>query len=172
MHVNLSPASLELGEICSEVRAQLAATGLEPGRLVIEITESSVLHHTKVVERTLEGLKELGARLAVDDFGTGDSSFSYLRNFPVDTVKIDRVFIEGLGRDPGSTALVHAIVRLAHSLALQVVAEGVELEVQAEGLRQLDCNFAQGWLFSRALPLDELRRHLADKGSTSRGGGS
>ncbi len=168
IHVNLTPASLESGDVVEAVADVLERTGLLPQRLVIEITESSVLHHTSAVEEILAALKGLGARLAVDDFGTGYSSFAYLRKFPVDTIKIDRAFIEGLGRDPGATALVQAIVRLAHSLALEVVAEGVEQESQAAGLRQLGCSLGQGWLFSRALPLDELRRLLAGEGESSR----
>jgi EAL domain-containing protein (putative c-di-GMP-specific phosphodiesterase class I) len=103
-------------------------------------------------EETLGRLKTLGVKLVVDDFGTGYSSLSYLRRFPVDLLKVDRSFVDGLGSDPGDSAIVTAIVTLAHTLGLQAVAEGVESEEQLSELRRLGCDTAQGFYFARPVP--------------------
>ena len=105
----------------------------------------------------LSALKELGVLLAIDDFGTGYSSLSYLQRFPLDILKVDRMFVEELGMRTGGDEIVSAVIELAHALGLEVVAEGVETEQQLEALCSLGCDFAQGFLFSRPVPAAELR---------------
>jgi EAL domain-containing protein (putative c-di-GMP-specific phosphodiesterase class I) len=130
----------------------LDETGLDPGRLVLELTESLLMQDTEATIAKLENLKHLGVHLAIDDFGTGYSSLSYLRRFPVDILKIDRSFVEGLGTEAEESALARAIVKLGHTLRLKTVAEGIEASAQLEALRALECNFGQG--FFLAHPLD------------------
>ena len=105
----------------------------------------------------LRALKELGVLLAIDDFGTGYSSLSYLQRFPLDVLKVDRMFVHDLDGDNGGRAIVSAVISLAHALGLEVVAEGVETEQQLEALGELHCDFAQGFLFSQPVPASELR---------------
>ena len=106
--------------------------------------------------RVLRALKDLGVTLAIDDFGTGYSSLSHLQRFPLDILKIDKSFVDELGADRGGAEIVAAVVKLAHALGLQVIAEGVETERQLDALVRLDCDFAQGYLFSRPVPAHEL----------------
>jgi len=105
----------------------------------------------------LQALKEIGVLLAIDDFGTGYSSLSYLQRFPLDILKVDQMFVHDLGQDGGGDEIVSAVISLAHALGLEVVAEGVETIQQLEILRSLNCDFAQGFLFSRAVPANELQ---------------
>ena len=130
----------------------LARTGLEPRALLLEITESILVEHDEEIVTRLHALKELGVRLAVDDFGTGFSSLAYLRRFPVDMLKIDRAFVQGVGGGPEDEALAHAIVRLGEALGLQTLAEGIETHAQADGLVGLGCTLGQGYWFAR--PMD------------------
>jgi len=104
----------------------------------------------------LHALKDLGVRLAIDDFGTGYSSLTYLKRFPIDVIKVDKSFVDGLGRDAGDEAIVATVVELAHTLGMQAVAEGVETDVQLRWLRQLHCDVAQGYLFSRPVPAGDI----------------
>jgi len=115
----------------------------------------------------LRALKEIGVLLAIDDFGTGYSSLSYLQRFPLDVLKVDRMFVEQLGMRSGGDEIVSAVIQLAHALGLEVVAEGVETEQQLDVLRSLDCDFAQGFLFSRPVPAAELRAQFGLQLSTS-----
>jgi EAL domain-containing protein (putative c-di-GMP-specific phosphodiesterase class I) len=147
--VNVSPRQLQNDELVECVAATLAATGLPPSSLVLEITETVMMHDTDVTITRLEALKALGVRLAVDDFGTGYSSLSYLQRFPVDILKIDRAFVSSLGAETSEVSLAPAIVSLARTLHLEVVAEGVETEMQGEILAALGCDFAQGYYFAR-----------------------
>jgi EAL domain-containing protein (putative c-di-GMP-specific phosphodiesterase class I) len=123
---------------------------------VLEITESAILIDTEKTSAHLNRLKALGVKLALDDFGTGYYSLSHLRRFPVDVVKIDRVFIDGIATDRGAHALVQAIVRLGRGLNIDVVAEGIEQQSQADALLHLRCPFGQGWFLCEALPRDSL----------------
>jgi diguanylate cyclase (GGDEF)-like protein/PAS domain S-box-containing protein len=156
LSVNLSARQLGVPELVDTVRDVLAETGLDPSRLCLEITESVLMDDVVSSIEALLDLKDLGVRLAIDDFGTGYSSLSYLRRFPVDVVKLDRSFIAGLGVDPAATAIVAAVVNLAHALGIVVVAEGVETEAQLVALRALRCDRAQGYYWNRPLPADEL----------------
>jgi EAL domain-containing protein (putative c-di-GMP-specific phosphodiesterase class I) len=161
LSVNFSARQLEDPEIVKEVERVLIGAGLEPGCLVIEITESLLISEPDVAVQRLGDLRHLGARLAIDDFGTGYSSLSYLRRFPVDVLKIDRSFVTALGGDPEDAALAHAIVKLGRVLHLRVVAEGIETAAQLAELRALDCEYGQGYLFARPLTADAMSAVLA-----------
>jgi diguanylate cyclase (GGDEF)-like protein len=160
LSVNISPTHLQDPALVDDVADVLAESGLEPDRLMLEITESAILIDTEKTSSHLNRLKALGVKLALDDFGTGYSSLSHLRRFPVDMVKIDRVFVDGITTDRGATALVQAIVRLGRGLNIEVVAEGIEQQSQADALLQLRCPFGQGWYLCEALPADALLSFL------------
>ena len=155
--VNVSGHHLDGGTLVADVRAALAAGDVAPERLTLELTESVAMRHPERVLPMLAELSAIGVGLAIDDFGTGYSSLSYLHRFPVDLLKIDRSFVEGLGRDRHADALARGIVALADALALRTVAEGVETEVQHARLRALGCTFGQGWLYGRPTPGAALR---------------
>jgi diguanylate cyclase (GGDEF)-like protein len=157
VEVNLSARQIDDPEIVRTVEEILTRTGLPPEHLTLEITESALMKDAASALVVLQALKEIGVLLAIDDFGTGYSSLSYLQRFPLDILKIDRMFVEHLGMRTGGDAIVSAVIQLAHALGLQVVAEGVETELQLEVLRSLECDFAQGFLFSRPVPAGELR---------------
>jgi diguanylate cyclase (GGDEF)-like protein len=161
INVNLSPSRLRDSGIVDEVAAAVEDFDLAPGQLTLEITEGAVLRDSDRAEQLLVRLKELGIRLALDDFGTGYSSLSYVRRFPVDAVKVDRVFIDGLARDAGTTALVQAIVKLGQGMSLDVIAEGIERRAQVDDLLAMDCVLGQGWLLSRPLSEEQLVEYLA-----------
>jgi diguanylate cyclase (GGDEF)-like protein len=157
VEVNLSARQIDDPGIVVTVEEILERTGLPPDQLTLEITESALMRDAAAALVVLRALKELGVLLAIDDFGTGYSSLSYLQRFPLDVLKVDRMFVQELESDAGGREIVSAVISLAHALGLQVVAEGVETEQQLEILRSLDCDFAQGFLFSRAVPATELR---------------
>ena len=167
VEVNLSARQIDDPEIVATVEAILARTGLPPGHLTLEITESALMRDAASALVVLQALKELGVLLAIDDFGTGYSSLSYLQRFPLDIVKVDRMFVEQLGMRTGGDEIVSAVIQLAHALGLEVVAEGVETEQQLDVLRALECDFAQGFLFSRPVPATELRSLYGLQLSTS-----
>jgi diguanylate cyclase (GGDEF)-like protein len=154
--VNVSPRQLRDPQIVDDVAASLAVTGAQPGWITLEITEGAMMQDTEVALGHLRALKALGVQLAVDDFGTGYSSLSYLQRFPIDVLKIDQSFVTGIDQGPEESALARAIVRLAQSLRLVAVAEGVENERQAELLRQLGCQRAQGYLYAHPSPADDI----------------
>jgi diguanylate cyclase (GGDEF)-like protein/PAS domain S-box-containing protein len=147
--VNLSGRQLGHPRLVEDVAAIIADTGIDPANLELEITESVLMDDVEMSEETLGRLKTLGVKLVVDDFGTGYSSLSYLRRFPVDVLKVDQSFVDGLGADPGDSAIVTAIVTLAHTLGLRAVAEGVETNEQLTELRRLGCDTAQGFYFAK-----------------------
>jgi len=153
--VNLSPAQFKSGAVSEAVREALAASGLAPARLELEITESVLLDQTSGAIAVLEGLHADGVRVALDDFGTGYSSLSYLQRFDFDKVKIDRSFVSGLPGNEGSAAIVRAIVGLGRSLKTRVTAEGVETFEQLLFLAEEGCDEAQGYLFSQPLPAEQ-----------------
>ncbi|HEY5051941.1 MAG TPA: EAL domain-containing protein [Solirubrobacterales bacterium] len=164
--VNISArqvAHRDLPQIVAEI---LARTGLDPVHLRLEITESVLVEESATATTTLEALSELGVRLVLDDFGTGYSSLAYLNRFPFDALKIDGSFVEALGIEQERTAIIEAIVGMARALSLDVIAEGVENEVQLSELRRLGCDYAQGHFFSRALPPQQVSR-LLDEGLPS-----
>jgi diguanylate cyclase (GGDEF)-like protein/PAS domain S-box-containing protein len=147
--VNLSGRQLGHTNLVSDVSTVLADTGIDPGLVELEITESVLMDDVEMSQETLSQLHSLGVKLVVDDFGTGYSSLSYLRRFPVDILKVDRSFIEELDEDNGDSAIVTAIITLAHTLGLTAVAEGVETAGQLSRLRELGCDRAQGFHMAR-----------------------
>jgi diguanylate cyclase (GGDEF)-like protein/PAS domain S-box-containing protein len=161
--VNLSVRQMVAPDIAGMIKGVLDRTGVTPGCLRLELTESIFMEDVDYFARTMANLKALGVQLAIDDFGTGYSSLSYLTRFPVDAVKVDRAFVEGLGTDPQRTALVAAIVAMAAAIGLEVTAEGVETPDQLASLRRLRCARAQGFYLARPMPADELRHLVAQR---------
>jgi EAL domain-containing protein (putative c-di-GMP-specific phosphodiesterase class I) len=155
--VNLSARQLADPSLFATVRGALDETGCPPERLVFEVTETAVMADLAATVATLTALKAIGVGLAIDDFGTGYSSLLYLKHFPVDAIKIDRTFVAGMGRDPDDTAIVAATISLAHAVNVRCVAEGVETVEHLDLLRRMECDYAQGFLFSRPLELQALR---------------
>ena len=151
--INISGRHLQHADLVTDVRNALEASGLEPGNLVIELTESTIMHNTDVNLARFRELKALGVRLAIDDFGMGYSSLSYLHRFPIDILKIDRSFVGRLTEQGDGPELARAVVMLGETLGLETVAEGVEHEEQVAKLLELGCVAAQGFLFARSSPL-------------------
>lgn len=160
MWVNLSGASLAADDVVERVRDLLREHGLTGTDLGVELTEN-VLSQQRC-ETAILALHELGVKLAVDDFGTGSSSLSHLRALPLDVLKIDREFIEPLGHESATTAIVRAVVSLAHSLEMRATAEGVETTDQLATLRALECDAITGYLVCPPLPADALAQRVAD----------
>ncbi|MEV4823484.1 bifunctional diguanylate cyclase/phosphodiesterase [Micromonospora sp. NPDC049274] len=154
--VNLAARSLTDQHFPDRVQELLTEYGVPAQRLTLEITESGVLDGTDRPIPTLRRLRDLGVRLSVDDFGTGDSSLAHLRRLPVHEVKVDRSFVQGMATDPGDLAIVNAVVTLSQQFGLAVVAEGVESELTLELLQDIGCEIGQGFLFSRPLPYERL----------------
>jgi EAL domain-containing protein (putative c-di-GMP-specific phosphodiesterase class I) len=145
------------------VRTALRESGLAADRLVLEITDRTLLKDTEVIETIFRLLKALGVRLAIDDFGKEYSSLSYLNRLPVDTLKIDRLFLESFGKNPSNMLIVEAVIKLAHSLGLEVTGEGVESAEQLELLRRMGCDFAQGYHLAMPLPSEEAEQLLVNR---------
>ncbi|HEY0779118.1 MAG TPA: EAL domain-containing protein, partial [Gemmatirosa sp.] len=154
--VNISGRQLQYPTITADVAAALEASGLAPHALLLEITESVLMHETEANLTRVAELKALGVRLAIDDFGIGYSSLSYLQRFPVDVLKIDKSFVDGVHLQESDRALARTIVTLGDALALRTVAEGVEHEAQRDSLRALGCVLGQGYLFARPMPPDAV----------------
>jgi diguanylate cyclase len=150
--VNLAPSQFRLTNLVEQIRRALAASGLTPNLLEVELTETAVMSDAEESVHILEAISRMGVLVSVDDFGTGYSSMSYLRRFPIDKLKIDRCFVEQMTRRPEDASIVRAIVSLAHSLHLKVIAEGVETAEQLQLLAELGCDQYQGYYFSCALP--------------------
>jgi diguanylate cyclase (GGDEF)-like protein len=155
--VNLSAAQLRADGLIETVRDALAASGLPAHRLELEITESMLIHESQHCSKVLDGLRALGVSIALDDFGTGWSSLAYLRQLPVDQIKMDRGFLNEHGADPRGDAVVGAILGLGRGLGIPVIAEGVETEDQARRLAELGCERGQGWLLGRPMPAERAR---------------
>jgi diguanylate cyclase (GGDEF)-like protein/PAS domain S-box-containing protein len=157
MEVNVSGHQLNHKSLVSDIRRILGSSGLEPESLVIEITESVLMNEIDVVVECLRKLKDIGVSIAIDDFGTGYSSLAYLRQLPIDILKIDKTFVDAAtAGDPGGDAILRAILDLGMGLGLKTIAEGVEEASQAIYLRELGCNSAQGYFFARPMPPEEL----------------
>lgn len=159
--VNISPIQFSRGNVTASVLSALAASGLPPYRLEVEITESVLLEKTEKNMETLMQLRELGVRIAMDDFGTGYSSLGYLRRFRFDKIKIDQSFIRDVVQNHESGAIVHAIANLGVSFGISTTAEGVETQEQLMHLANEGCAEIQGWIFSKAIPAHEIPDILA-----------
>jgi diguanylate cyclase (GGDEF)-like protein/PAS domain S-box-containing protein len=156
--VNISGRHLQHGELVHDVAQALSESGLEPGNLVIELTESTIMYNTDANLDRFHRLKALGVRLAIDDFGTGYSSLSYLHRFPIDILKIDRSFVSRLTNSDNGPELARAVITLGETLGLDTVAEGIELEPQVGALLALGCVAGQGFLFAKAASLEQLSK--------------
>jgi len=162
--VNLSSAQVKAETLVLQVTAALAASGLAPDRLELEVTESVLMQDTVETLAILHHLRELGVRIAMDDFGTGYSSLSYLRTFPFDKIKIDKSFIDHIANKEDCVTIVQAVTTMARRLSMTTVAEGVETDDQRQKLSELGCTEMQGYLFSRPQPEQELMRLLLTPG--------
>jgi diguanylate cyclase (GGDEF)-like protein len=159
-HVNLSPTSIRQNDFVANLASDLSASGLKPEHLVLEITEGVMMQDVEQAASRLRAIKSLGVRLALDDFGTGYSSLSYLRSFPVDVVKIDKLFVDEIETDKGASALVQAILRLGLGLTFEVVAEGIETQEQMKSLLDLGCLYGQGYYLAHPLSAPDLAEFL------------
>ncbi|MBQ5941495.1 EAL domain-containing protein [Massilia sp. AB1] len=158
--VNLSAANAQIEQFPAYLASVLRRTGLAPGYLQIELTESQMLHDTELFETLIRGINALGVKVAIDDFGTGYSSLGYLQRFPFDAIKIDQSFVRALKESNTESAIVDAITRLARAFNFSVVAEGVETREQAHILQGYGCDEMQGYLYSRPVPADQLEALL------------
>jgi EAL domain-containing protein (putative c-di-GMP-specific phosphodiesterase class I) len=158
--VNVAGRQFIAGNLEGEVNQALSNHHVAANLLELELTESSLMANTESTIKTLQNLRNLGVGISIDDFGTGYSSLAYLRRFPVDKLKIDIAFIRGITTSPDDAAIVLAIIRMAHTLKLEVIAEGVETTAQLEYLRTHHCDQIQGYYLSRPLPVPELEKML------------
>jgi EAL domain-containing protein (putative c-di-GMP-specific phosphodiesterase class I) len=159
--VNVSPRQFDDPEFCQRLRAILNETELPAERVELEITESALMQQGANAEAALHLLKSLGVRISIDDFGTGFSSLAYLKRFPIDQLKIDRSFVSDIPTDTTGMEIVTAVIRLAHTLKIKALAEGVETRAQHDFLKACGCDLAQGYLFDKPLWEEELLQRLA-----------
>jgi diguanylate cyclase (GGDEF)-like protein len=159
--INLSARQFRQEDLVQQYRTVIQETGIDPGCIELELTESTIMKDIDIAVGMFQQLHALGVRLAIDDFGTGYSSLNNLKHFPIDTLKIDRSFVRDVPGDKDDKAIVTAIIAMAKSLQLEVVAEGVETREQLEFLQQLDCETVQGYYFSKPLPFDAFREYLS-----------
>ncbi len=160
--VNVSARQLDGDELIDDVRSALSESGLRPDALTLEITETALMRDARAAAQRLRSLKRIGVRIAIDDFGTGYSSLAYLRQFPADSLKIDRSFVAGVASSSDSRALIETLVQLGSSLGIKTLAEGIEDAAQLHELRQANCDLGQGFLFSRPVTgarIDDLLEH-------------
>jgi len=165
--VNLSAVQFGQQDLLKRILNTLNEAGISPGQLELEITESTIMQDIDAAASTMRALHCSGMHISIDDFGTGYSSLNHLKRFPISTVKIDRSFIRDITTDSDDTAIVSAIISMAHSMGLRVIAEGVETEEQLNILRDLQCNEIQGFLFSPPVSADEATA-LLDQNIESR----
>ena len=156
MSVNVSAGQLQDASLIQDVESALRESRLDPGSLILELTESAVVENFEVASETLQKLRWMSVQLAMDDFGTGQSSLSSLSRLPLDILKIDQSFVARLDQDAEGRAIVYAIISLATALGVRVTGEGIETASQLSTLIELDCNHGQGFLLGRPVPADEL----------------
>lgn len=154
MNVNLSARELEQKDLISQIKKALKESEINPSCLKLEITESVIMNNAEQAIKTVKELREMGIRVSIDDFGTGYSSLSYLHRFPIDTLKVDRSFINRIGTEGEHSEIIQTIIKLASNLGMDVIAEGVESEEQLDFLKSMNCEFAQGYYYSK--PVDSL----------------
>jgi diguanylate cyclase (GGDEF)-like protein len=160
INVNLSPRQFQHTGLLDDVATILIRSGVPSNLIVFELTETMVMDDLAGAREIMKKLDRLGVRLAIDDFGTGHSSLGYLKQFPVDKVKVDRIFVQGVGTDPVDAAIVRAVVDLADAMQITAVAEGVETKEQLAGLKMVGCHEAQGYYFAKPLPVVEFEALL------------
>ena len=165
--VNLSARQFQQHDLVDMVRSALDESNLGPSSLDLEITETTAMQNAEVTVETLHALRALGVGISIDDFGMGYSSLNYLKRFPLNAVKIDRAFVNDMTTSNGDAAIVSAVIGMARSLRLRVVAEGVETAEQFAFLRSRECDEAQGYYFSRPVPAEEMTRLLLDRRSSN-----
>jgi EAL domain-containing protein (putative c-di-GMP-specific phosphodiesterase class I) len=161
--VNISGKHFAEGDLVEQTKNVLSDTGIDPAYLKLEITETAVMENAEHAISMLNQIRATGVRLSIDDFGTGYSSLSYLHRFPIDTLKIDRSFVGTMGNGAGNTEIVKAVIAVASALNLSVIAEGIESIGQLRQLKDLGCEYGQGYLFSRPLPVGEIELFLRDE---------
>ena len=166
MAVNVSARQLDSDQLIDDIQKALADTGLEPGALTIEITETTLMRNVEETARRLAAVKQLGVRVAIDDFGTGYSSLAHLQRFPVDALKIDRSFIAGLSQNKEGETLIHTLVQLGKALSIETFAEGIEQQQQLSKLRDEHCDSGQGFLFARPLDVAATEAFMQSAGKT------
>ena len=160
--VNVSALQLDTDAFVSIVADALERSGLDPGALTLEITETTLMSNAEETAARLAQAKQLGVRVAIDDFGTGYSSLAYLQRFPVDALKIDRSFISRMGQDPEGETLIRTLVQLGKSLSIETLAEGIEQSSELSLLREEHCDTGQGFLFARPLDVDACEPFLQE----------
>ena len=164
--VNISPKQFRHQDITAIVSQVLRETDLSPAHLEVEITETAVMDNVEVAIMRLNSLSKMGVKISVDDFGTGYTSISYLKQFPVNELKIDQHFIKGIPNNQNDAAIVSAVIALGHNLGLEIVAEGVETAEQMQYLTEHNCDFIQGYFLSRPLPANKIILQFAKSGET------
>jgi len=167
LSVNLSCKQFAQPTLVKRIKRILDETDFPPTRLKLEITESVFIEHKEAAIQMLNQLREIGIEINIDDFGTGYSNLSYLMQLPISTLKIDRSFITPIQADGGNTEIIQTIIMLARNMGLSVVAEGVETEMQLEQLKKLDCESAQGYLFSKPMAFEEIGNFLIQNGAAN-----
>jgi EAL domain-containing protein (putative c-di-GMP-specific phosphodiesterase class I) len=160
--VNLSARQCAQPDLVDQLAQVLRETGLDAHQLKLEMTESLVMQNVETASAMLKEMKALGVLLGIDDFGTGYSSLSYLSRFPIDTLKVDSSFVSRIGEDKENLEIVRTIITLAHNLRMDVIAEGVETAEQLSQLRDLGCEYGQGYYFSRPVSAEEANHLIAD----------
>src|SRR5882724_6275873 len=165
--VNLSARQFEDKHLLREIERALSESALKPNCLELEITESMVMKDTTSSKKILDGIKSMGIRLAIDDFGTGYSSLASIKRFPFDCIKIDRSFIKDIPQDPDDVAITQAIIAMAHSLRLKVIAEGVETQEQLDFLTEHGCHEFQGYFFRKPQPAEDFSKLLRDNNAST-----
>ncbi len=161
--INVSGAQLKAPSLVTDVKNAIGSAGIDPGRVVLEITETALVEDSRTVVEALHALKRLGVRIAIDDFGTGYASFAYLRRVPVDILKVDRSFVTASSHDARARGLLEAMIGIGHTLSLVTVGEGVEHPGQLATLEGVGCDLAQGYLLSRPLSVEDAGRLIADR---------
>jgi EAL domain-containing protein (putative c-di-GMP-specific phosphodiesterase class I) len=164
--INLSARQLGASAIVDTIRAECASAGIVPSRLAVEVTEHTLIEDFDAAKSAIMALRHLGVSVAVDDFGTGFSSLHYLRELPVNAVKLDKVFVQQLGEDPAAVAIARAIIEMAHAIGLTVTAEGIETASQLAWLQRLGCDHGQGYLLARPGLADDLPKTVSLVGHT------
>jgi EAL domain-containing protein (putative c-di-GMP-specific phosphodiesterase class I) len=159
--INISPVQMKCARFIGSLRGALEMYGLAPDEVEIEVTETAIIGRDEaIIEKRLKEIANMGLQIALDDFGTGNATFSHLKRFPINRLKIDKSFVADIGRNADDTIITQAIINLAHNLGMEVVAEGIETKEQGSFLHINGCDIAQGYFYSRPLPLAEAENWL------------